>query len=76
MEFNHNLAKEVLDRNGITSTYLCTTDGCIQTDTEEWMYVINDITGKDPCRDDLDEEDYNTISNFAQVLDRMNIQLF
>ena len=77
--FNHltrDEVKSILENNGINSEYLEDTDNEVIGGTEEWMDVIEEITGKDPYNDTMGEEESKVINKFIDIMENeLNIQL-
>ena len=58
----------ILRNNGIDEQYLEDNDNEVESGSEEWMGVIEELTGADPYEDDLSQYD-KKINDFISVME-------
>lgn len=68
---------DILARNGIDDDYFEAMGGKeIEGGSEEWLDVIEDITGKHPYTDEFDDEDNEKIEAFMEELEKLGIEFY
>jgi hypothetical protein len=66
----------ILNNNGIDENYLGP-DMELELGTEEWMGVVEELTGKNPFDDNaLTDEDHAKIQDFMDKLEELGIRTF